>query len=160
MKSCSNGTFTMKLSASIPNLKSEAKRKARDEGIALTEALNRIAQREGFKSWSLLAKKSEEHEEAQRQQLPKMITELPLTGFLRKEALRTAEEAFIRALGRMEARNPRKASRSWSAEAYVDRVLTDEMLPIETDYALSLFEAFIVMDAVDAAVDADTDVGD
>jgi hypothetical protein len=29
------------------------------------------------------------------------------------------------------------------------------MLPIETEYALSLFEAFIVMDAVYAAIDAD-----
>ena len=59
------------------------------------------------------------------------------------------------ALGRMEARNPRKAKHGWSVEAYVDRVLTADMLPIDTDYALSLFEAFIVMDAVEAAVDAD-----
>lgn len=157
MKSCSNGTFTMKLSASIPNLKSQAKRKAREEGIPLTEALNRVAQREGFNSWSLLAKKFEEHEETQRQKLPKTIVELPLTGFLRKEAVSIAEEAFAKALGRMEARNPRKARSGWNAEAYVDRVLTEEMLPIDTDYALSLFEAFIVMDAVDAAVDADAE---
>lgn len=157
MKSCSNGTFTMKLSTSIPNLKSQAKRKSKAEDIPLSEALNHIAQREGFNSWSLLAKKFEEYEEAQRQQLPAMITELPLTGFLRKEAVSIAEEAFVTALGRMEARNPRKARSHWDAEAYVDRVLTEEMLPIETDYALSLFEAFIVTDAVDAAVAADAD---
>lgn len=157
MKSCSNGKFTMKLSASIPNLKSQARRKAKAEGIPLSQALNHIAQREGFNSWSLLATKFEEHEEGQRQQLPKMITELPLTGFLRKEAIATAEEAFATALGRMEARNPRPARKAWDAGAYVDRTLTEDMLPIETDYALSLFEAFIVMEAVEAAVDADAD---
>jgi hypothetical protein len=145
----------MKLSASIPNLKSQAKRKAKDEGIPLAEALNQIAQREGFSSWSLLAKKFKEHEETQRQQLPKVITELPLTGFLRKEAISIAREAFARALGRMEARNPRKAASVWDAEAYVDKLLNEEMLPIDTDYALSLFEAFIVMETVEAAVDAD-----
>ncbi len=77
----------MKLSASIPNLKSQAKRKAKAEGIALADALNQIAKSEGFNSWSLLAKKFEEHEEAQRKSLPKMIVELLLTGLLRKEAM-------------------------------------------------------------------------
>jgi hypothetical protein len=157
VKSCSNGKFTMKLSASIPNLKSQAKRKAKEQGIPLSEALNEIAQREGFNSWSLLAKKFEEYETAQRQTLPKTIVELPLTGLLRKEAVSTAKSAFAKALGRMEARNPRTARSSWNAEEYVDRVLTSDMLPIETDYALSLFEAFIVMEAVDAAVDADAE---
>ncbi len=147
----------MKLSASIPNLKSQAKCRSKAEGIPLSEALNYIAQREGFNSWSLLAKKFEEYEEAQRQQLPAMITELPLTGFLRKQAISIAEEAFATALGRMEARNPRPARKGWDAEAYVDRTITKDMLPIETDYALSLFEAFIVMDAIYAAVDADAD---
>jgi hypothetical protein len=145
----------MKLSAPIPILKSQAKRLAKEEGIPLSEALNCVAQREGFNSWSLLAKKSDEHEAAERQKLPAMITELPLTGVLRKEALSIAEASFAKVLGRMEARNPRKARSGWNAEAYVDRVLTSDMLPIETDYALSLFEAFIVMDAVNAAVDAD-----
>lgn len=145
----------MKLSASIPTLKSQAKRKAKEEGIPLAEALNHVAQREGFNSWSLLARKLKEHEESQRQKLPQTIVELPLTGFLRKEAVSIAEDAFAKALGRMEAQNPRKARSGWDAEAYVDRVLTEEMLPIDTDYALSLFEAFIVMEAVEAAVDAD-----
>ena len=94
---------------------------------------------------------------AQRQTLPKTIVELPLTGLLRKEAVSTAKSAFANALGRMEARNPRTARSSWNAEEYVDRVLTSDMLPIETDYAFSLFEAFIVMEAVDAAVDADAE---
>ncbi len=147
----------MKLSASIPNLKSQAKRKAKAERIPLSAALNQIAQAEGFKTWSLLAKKFEDHETVQRKDLPETIVALPLTGFLRKEALSIAEAAFATALGRMEARNPRKARSSWNAEAYVDRVLKADMLPIETDYALSLFEAFIVMEAVEAAVQADED---
>mgnify|MGYP003508810665 CR=1 FL=1 len=62
MKSCSNGKFTMKLSASIPNLKSQAKRKAKEGGIPPAEALNHIAMREGFETWSLLARKFEEQD--------------------------------------------------------------------------------------------------
>lgn len=150
----------MKLSASIPSLKSEAKRIAKMEGIPHAEALNKIARREGFNSWSLLASKADAHEATQRQQLPKTITTLPLTGFLRKEAVAIAEQAFVTALGRIEARHPRQARRHWNAEAYVDRTLTPDMLPIDTEYALSLFEAFIVTDAVEAAVDADADAGD
>jgi len=45
----------MKLSAPIFHLKRHAKRLARDEGIDLHVALERIATGEGFGSWSLLA---------------------------------------------------------------------------------------------------------
>ncbi len=45
----------MKLSAPIFRLKYEAKRMARAEGIKLNEAQARIARREGFSAWSLLA---------------------------------------------------------------------------------------------------------
>lgn len=47
----------MKLSAPIHRLKSEAKSIARDGGIPLHAALDRIAAREGYESWSLLAAK-------------------------------------------------------------------------------------------------------
>lgn len=47
----------MKLSAPIYRLKREAKAISRDQGIPLHEALDRIAAREGFKAWSLLAAK-------------------------------------------------------------------------------------------------------
>ena len=47
----------MKLSAPIYHLKRSAKRLAREEGIELHVALDRIASGEGFKSWSLLAAK-------------------------------------------------------------------------------------------------------
>lgn len=45
----------MKLSAPIYHLKRRAKRLSRDEGIALHEALDRIAVHEGYAGWSLLA---------------------------------------------------------------------------------------------------------
>lgn len=45
----------MKLSAPIFRLKRRAKVKAREERIPLTAALNRVAEDEGFRSWSLLA---------------------------------------------------------------------------------------------------------
>jgi len=45
----------MKLSAPIYHLKRHAKLMARDENIPLHSALDRIATREGFKSWSMLS---------------------------------------------------------------------------------------------------------
>lgn len=45
----------MRLSAPIYQLKRRAKLLARDENIALHEALDRIAQQEGFAGWSLLS---------------------------------------------------------------------------------------------------------
>ncbi|MDM8165158.1 DNA helicase [Roseovarius sp.] len=45
----------MKLSAPLYQLKRQAKRMARDEGIALHAALDRIAGAQGFRSWSHLA---------------------------------------------------------------------------------------------------------
>ena len=48
----------MKLSAPIHQLKRKAKRLSRDEKIPLNEALDRIAVKEGFRGWSLLAAKA------------------------------------------------------------------------------------------------------
>lgn len=48
----------MKLSAPVYHLKRNAKRLARAKGIALHEALDRVAAGEGFARWSLLAAKS------------------------------------------------------------------------------------------------------
>ena len=45
----------MKLSVPIYQLKREAKRRAREEGIPLSAALDRVAAAEGFSGWSLLA---------------------------------------------------------------------------------------------------------
>lgn len=48
----------MKLSAPIFVLKAQAKKLKRTKSIPMTEALNEIAQREGFSSWSLLQSKA------------------------------------------------------------------------------------------------------
>lgn len=50
----------MKLSAPIYVLKSQAKTLKRTKQITMIEALDQIAQREGFSSWSLLQSKSED----------------------------------------------------------------------------------------------------
>lgn len=47
----------MKLSTSIPNLKRQAKMLARDLQIPLHQAFDRVANAEGFASWSLLSAK-------------------------------------------------------------------------------------------------------
>jgi replicative DNA helicase len=49
------GGFSMKLSAPVYHLKRKAKLLSRGENIRLHEALDRIAAKEGFSSWSLLA---------------------------------------------------------------------------------------------------------
>lgn len=48
----------MRLSAPIYHLKRRAKRLSREEGIPLHDALDRIATREGFSAWSMLAAKA------------------------------------------------------------------------------------------------------
>ena len=50
----------MRLSAPIFRLKRQAKRRAREQGIALNDALDRVARQEGFPSWSLLAARAAE----------------------------------------------------------------------------------------------------
>jgi replicative DNA helicase len=45
----------VKLSAPIPTLKHQARRLKRAEGISLSAALDKVAQREGYISWSLLS---------------------------------------------------------------------------------------------------------
>lgn len=60
---------SVKLSAPIYVLKAQAKELKKTENISMTEALNQVAQREGFASWGLLAAKT-------RDFLPRSIAEL------------------------------------------------------------------------------------
>lgn len=55
----------MSLSASIPVLKSQARRLKRLESLPLSEALNRVAQREGYASWSLLVTRAAARKDAE-----------------------------------------------------------------------------------------------
>ena len=56
----------MRLSAPIYRLKRHARQLSKDQGLALHDALDQIAQREGFRSWSLLARKAAETGPAQQ----------------------------------------------------------------------------------------------
>ena len=57
---------------------------------------------------------------------------------------------------RIEPDNPRDTRALWNAEHYVDHHhLSEDMLPIDSEYALSLFEAFLLHHVVDLAVQAD-----
>lgn len=56
----------MKLSFPIYRLKRNARLLAREEGIALNEALDRVARMEGFQAWSLLAKRHADQKPAAR----------------------------------------------------------------------------------------------
>jgi cell division protein FtsB len=47
----------MKLSAPVHVLKDQAKKLKREQSISMIDALNSIAKREGFSSWSLLQSK-------------------------------------------------------------------------------------------------------
>ena len=49
----------MKLSAPIYVLKSQAKDLKKSQGISFSEALNQVARKEGFATWSLLMAKRE-----------------------------------------------------------------------------------------------------
>ena len=57
---------------------------------------------------------------------------------------------------RIEPDNPKDTRALWDAEDYVDNHhLSDDMLPIDSEYALSLIEAFLVHDVIRLAVEAD-----
>jgi hypothetical protein len=92
------------------------------------------------------------------------VIPLPLLGSFRdRDHIRAAERRFVFPVTEFRKRRTRARTTARVRarlvipldQPYVDRTLTEDMLPIDTDYALSLFEAFIVSDAVYAAVDAD-----
>ncbi len=142
----------MRLSKPIPVLKNEAKLLAKAEGVTRTEALNRIAVREGFQAWSDLSANAKT---TRNDDLPPEITSLPLTGALRQEAIRIANFAFEDAMYRMEVKNLTRARERWDVEAYVDKTISGDMIPIGTSYGLSLLEAFMIHDALYIAMGAD-----
>lgn len=83
------------------------------------------------------------------------ITSLPLTAADRAEFVEVANREFERVLDRIEAKNPEATRRLWNAEYYVDLLLSEDMLPISRDYALSLIESFLVHDVIKLASIAD-----
>jgi len=152
----------MSLSAPIFRLKRRAKLLSREAGIPLNQALDRVAKDEGFQSWSLLvARNPAQSAAAKTQASMSQITALPLGEADRAEFVETASEVFETVLNRIEAENPEATRRLWNAEHYVDNLLlTDDMLPIDRDYALSLIEAFLVHHVIELAVQADEQAAD
>lgn len=84
------------------------------------------------------------------------ITSLPLVGNIRDKFLEAADFVFEAVLKRMEPAQPVLIRKLWNRELYIDEVLlTQDMLPIDEDYALSLVDAFLVHHVFDLAYQAD-----
>lgn len=83
------------------------------------------------------------------------ITSLPLSKPDRAEFIKTANSVFKTVMWRMEPQNPELTQKLWDAEDYVDNLLTEDMLPISKDYALSLIDAFLVHHVLGLAGQAD-----
>lgn len=73
-----------------------------------------------------------------------IISALPLSGALRLEFIEAAKAAFERVMDRIEPEDPELTRALWDPAYYVDQhALEEGMLPIDRDYALSLFDAFL-----------------
>lgn len=148
----------MNLSAPINELKRQAKLLRRSEDIALSQAYARIARDEGYASWGLLIRDYEA--QATKPNVPLqagyMITSLPVNDAYRKEAIELANSTFEMVMRRIEPDNPTEARQLWNAAVYVDHHhLTSDMLPIDSQHALSLIEALLFHYVVDLVVQAD-----
>lgn len=152
----------MNLSAPINELKRKAKLLRRSEGIALNQAYARVAKDEGYASWGLLIRTYEAHTTRPNGPLRAgyMITSLPVDDAFRKEAIELANSTFEMVMRRIEPDNPSETRQLWDAAEYVDHShLTPDMLPIDSEYALSLIEAFLPQYAIGLAVQADRNAG-
>lgn len=83
------------------------------------------------------------------------ITSLPLSKADRAEFIKVANSVFESVMERIEPNNPELTRELWNAEGYVDTMLTQDMLPISRDYALSLIDAFLVHHVIGLATEAD-----
>lgn len=72
--------FDMKLSAPLFRLKHQAKKLSRQAGIPLHQALDRMAQNEGFASWSLLAARHSSSNHSSNNPLPSSSAQRMLAG--------------------------------------------------------------------------------
>lgn len=148
----------MTLSAPINELKRKAKLLKRAEGIPLNQALARIAKQEGFANWGLLIRDYEAGlpEPKVEPRAGYQITSLPVSAAYRREAIDLANGTFDIVMDRLEPDNPEATRALWDAQSYVDdHHLQSDMLPIDSEYALSLIEAFLVHHVINLAVAAD-----
>jgi 2-oxo-4-hydroxy-4-carboxy--5-ureidoimidazoline (OHCU) decarboxylase len=87
------------------------------------------------------------------------ITSLPLNDTDRAEFIEAANNVFETVMWRMEPRNPDLTRKLWNVEDYVNTLLTEDMLSISKDYALSLIDAFLVHYVAGLAGQADQMTG-
>lgn len=148
----------MNLSAPINVLKRKAKLLGRSMGIPLNQAYLLVANEEGYPSWGLLIRSYDAQKPKPNVQ-PRtgyQITSLPVEGAYRKEAIELANSTFEMVVRRIEPDNPVETRQLWDAAKYVDyNHLSSDMLPIDSEYALSLIEAFLVHYVIDLATQAD-----
>lgn len=148
----------MELSAPIYELKRRAKQLRREKGLKHSEALNCIANEEGFTSWSLLIHKYEDQKPKAtiQDRVSFEVSKLPLDVDFRAEAIDIANAAFERVFDGIEPENPKMTRKLWNAEKHVDEDhFSQENLPIDSEYALSLIEAFMLSHVVGLATTAD-----
>jgi hypothetical protein len=148
----------MNQSTPINELKRKAKLLRRSEGIPLSQALARIAKEEGYASWALLIRdyEAQKPKPVMQPRTGYQITSLPVDDAYRKQAIELANSTFEMVMRRIEPDNPVATRRLWNAEEYVDHHhLSSDMLPIDSEYSLSLIEAFLFHYVIDIAVHAD-----
>lgn len=148
----------MNLSAPINELKRKAKLLGRSKDIPLNKAYSLIANEEGYASWGLLIRDYDAQKPKPNVQ-PRtgyQITTLPVDEAYRKEAIELANSTFEMVMRRIEPDNPVETRQLWDAAEYVDHHhLSSDMLPIDSEYALSLIEAFLAHYVIDLAVQTD-----
>jgi len=148
----------MDLSAPINELKRKAKLLRRETDMPHNQALDRIARDEGYANWSILIHKYEDQKptSANKPQKGYLIKKLPFDTDYRTEAIEIANSTFEEVVRRIEPDNPQLTRELWNAADYVDNHhLSDDMLPIDSEYALSLIEAFLVHHVINLATKAD-----
>jgi hypothetical protein len=101
------------------------------------------------------ATKSEAPRPAPKADPEPQITSLPLSKADHAEFAKAANSVFESVMERIEPNNPEQTRTLWDAKDYVDTMLTEDMLPISKDYALSLIDAFLVHHVIGLAVQAD-----
>ena len=152
------GETQMNLSAPINELKRKAKLLGRSKGIPLNQAYLLVANEEGYPSWGLLIRNYDAQKPKPNMQ-PRtgyQITSLPVDDAYRKEAIELANSIFEKVVRRIEPDNPVETQQLWDAAKYVDHHhLSSDMLPIDSEYALSLIEAFLVHYVIDLSAQAD-----
>ncbi|MCY6380237.1 hypothetical protein [Hoeflea prorocentri] len=148
----------MDLSAPINELKRKAKIISRETGLAHSQALDCVAGEEGYATWSLLIRKYEDQKPNPVQSTSSgyLIESLPVDDGYRVEAIALANSTFEEVFRRIEPDNPKATRELWNASDYVDNHhLRNDMLPIDSEYALSLIEVLLVHYVIDLATKAD-----